>query len=153
MLLDGFYRYGKEEGEGAKEDLSLYSAAFESDGSWKNRKRRKAYIKCRHSHSCINLVRPRFLDILRILGPALLEIMVETYLAYDIQSVGVIALVTLWGHDFILSTYVALAVHFITFVYNSPPLLTIASSSEERSLAADSNTDGAMPRTFAALSK
>ena len=115
---------------------------------------RRTYIKRSHPHSCIDLVRPRFLDIFRILGAALLEIMVETDLAYDIQSVGG----GLFSHTFsvvilFLRSYVALAVHFITFVCSSPPLLTMASSSEERSLAADSSTAGAMPRTFAGLSK
>lgn len=94
MLLDGFDGDRKEEGEGAKEDLSLCSAPFESNGSRRDRKKR-TYIKRSHSHSCIDLVRPCFLDILRILGAALLEIMVETDLAYDIQSVGVVYLVTL----------------------------------------------------------
>ena len=90
LLLDGFYWYRKDEGEeDSKEDLSLYSAAFQLNGGLRDRKRRKTHIKCSHSHSCIDLVCPRFLDILRILGPALLEIMVETYLAYDIQSVEV----------------------------------------------------------------
>jgi len=87
LFLDGFYGYGKDEGEGTKEDLSLYFAAFESNGSWKDGKRRETHIKCSHSHSCIDLVRPRFLDIFRILGTALLKIMIETNLAYDIQSV------------------------------------------------------------------
>jgi hypothetical protein len=93
------------------------------------------------------------MDILRILGPALLEVMVKTYLAYDIQSVEVVYLVTLWGRDFVPSTtYVVPAVHFIMFVCTSPPLLTMSSSSEERSLAAASNTVGAMSRIFAGLS-
>ena len=45
----------------------------------------------------------------------------------------------------------AVAVHFITFVCSSPPLFKIACSSDVRSLAADSNTAGAMSRTLAGL--
>jgi len=66
---------------------------------------------------------------------------------------GVVYLVTLWGRDFVASTYVVPAVHFIIFVFISPPLLTISSSSAERSLATASNTVGAMSRIFAGLSK
>ena len=48
--------------------------------------RRKSYIKRCRGHPGVHLVRPRFLDILRVLGFALLEIMVETDFADNVQS-------------------------------------------------------------------
>jgi hypothetical protein len=59
-------------------------AAFEQNGSWRDRKRRKTHIKCGLFHPCIDLLLPCSMDILRILGLALLEIVVETYFSYDI---------------------------------------------------------------------
>lgn len=43
------------------------------------------YIKRCGGHTGVHLIRPRFLDILRILGFALLEVMVETNFADDVQ--------------------------------------------------------------------
>ena len=60
LLLDGFYGYIKYEGEGVKKYLSLYSAVFESNGNWRDRKGRETHIKCSHSHFCIDLVYPHF---------------------------------------------------------------------------------------------